>query len=75
MNFHETRMGAAFFNGQFPELVRQLKELNKNLAPKKKVQEVTYLRALPDYLSEGWYFVDSIVDGQEVLVVVEKEVG
>jgi len=73
MQFHETRRGAIFFDMQLPALVRELKNLNENLKPKKMERMAVSTDALPSCLDEGWKPILRYQEHGTDFIVLERE--
>jgi len=73
-NLHETVMGRTLIEGTIPALVKELKTLNQNLAPKRYERDIATTRSISHYLAEGYAPVLVFRDSGEDFIIVEREV-
>ena len=59
MQFFETRMGAKFFNGDFPRLISAIEALTA----KKVEYDIIPVEYIISSAKEGWRFVTQLQDG------------
>ena len=74
MELHETRMGAAFFNGQPPRLIKALETIGENLKKRPVEQTIADTSSIASFLAEGWRFVGVFSDNGQDYIIVEREI-